>query len=182
MVIAVVAIMVAIGSAYEVWRLIFRYQEEVRRLGHYTSGARHTLLLEGHGHVGVAYCLAVGTLFLFVAVNGVWRFWTRYPAAILLPDRLWLHPSFGKQPIPYSNVVSVQLRYIYGRRQVGLVIDFEKPAKLNWVFWAYLPSRRQIVIRSLIIGASLYDLARFRDRLATSAAAARLNLHKLSAS
>lgn len=108
-----------------------------------------------------------------------WRFFTPFPAAILMPDRLWLHPSFGMQRIPFSNITGMRLGRLHqGRnRQIGLVIELEEAAKRNWLFLARISSRYEITIREISIDGSLYNLGRFRNRLAVKAALARQTLH-----
>jgi hypothetical protein len=172
MFIAIVTVPVAIYCSYEAWRFAFRYQEELLRpVSGRQAGYQH-LFLQSHGHVGVVILLAVSLLCGLVALNGVWRFWTALPAVILLPDTLWLHPSFGRKPIPYTNIVSVSLDRI-DKRQVALKILTEDPIQRNWAFWTSAGSPYRVAIRELIIDASLYDLARFRNRLASLAEAAR---------
>ena len=175
MFIAIVAGPVSAYCVYKAWRFAFRYQEELLRpVSGRQAGYQH-LFLQGHGHIGVAILLLVSLFMGLAALNGIWRFWTALPAAILMPNALWLHPSFGRKPISYSNVVGVSLDRI-SKRQIALTVLTEDPIKRNWAFWVSMGSPCRVAIREVIIEASLYDLARFRNRLAANADAARTEL------
>ena len=178
MFIAIAAGPIAIYCAYSAWRFAFRYQDELLKPVSGKQAAYQHLFLQGHGYVGVLILFLVGLLFGSAALNGFWRFWTAHPAAIfLMPDRLWLHPSFSRKPIPYSNIISVSLDHI-AKRQIALVVATEDPIRRNWAFWVSAGSRRRVAIREMIINGSIYDLARFRDRLARSSETARETLRE----
>jgi hypothetical protein len=133
------------------------------------------LELQDHGHVGVAIGISGALICCLLAAQVAWRAWTAYPAAIIMPDRLWLHPSFGRQPIPFANIVGVQLARVgSGRsRSIALIVDLERPAKRNWVFWALPRDANKWLVNETAVDCSLFRLARFRDRLAEQAQRAR---------
>lgn len=176
--VAVLLTVIGAYCFYGAWRFAFRYQDELLEPVRGRQAAYQQLFLQAHGHAGVVILALLGMFSLFTAASSAWRFWTRFPAAILAPDHIWLHPSFGKKPVAYSNIVGVRLARIYGGRQVGLVIDLEAAAERNRVIWAAFGSRYKLVIRENIVRGSLSDLARFRDRLAQNAETARTKLQR----
>jgi hypothetical protein len=161
---------------YSAGRFAFHYSEEVLRPVSGKQAAYQHLFLQAHGHVGIGIMLALAFVSGVITISAVWRLSTIFPAAILMPDKLWLHPSFGKRPMPYSNIVGVRLAKIwpntFSSGQLALIIDMEMPAR-NRVLWAYFTSPRQVVIRKLVIDQGVRDLARFRNRLVAHAQRAR---------
>jgi len=165
---------------YFAWRFAFHYQEELLKPVSGRQAAYQHLFLAEHGHVGVVLTGVVGLISSLMAASAVWRAWTALPAAILGPHQLWLHQSFGRQPIGYTNIVGVRLDYIWNRKQIALIVDLEEPAARNRVAWAWFSSRYQVVVRDVILSDSLYSLARFRNQLAREAEAARARLSESS--
>jgi hypothetical protein len=169
---------IGVTSLYLAWRFAFRYQEELLKPVRGKQAAYQHLLLLDHGHVGIAITLLGALLSVVMAINLAWRFWTRLPAAIVMPDQLWLHPSFGLKPILFTNIVSVRLdrmRRGWFGSEVALIVETENAASRNWVFWMSLRSAYSVSVRDVVVDDSLFGLARFRDRLAECAAQARLS-------
>lgn len=167
-------------AVYKAWRFKFDYADELAHPVHGRGAGWYWLSLQDHGQVGVVMNLAIALLCALFAASMSWRFFTRLPAVILMPDQLWIHPSFGRKPIAYSNIVGVSLDRL-GRNQIALTVATEKPIDRNGVFWIFSRTPYQFLIRETVVDASLYDLTRFRNRLASNAEAARKKLHKFAA-
>ena len=125
-------------------------------------------VLHDHGLWGLtADSLLFAGLAYFTGICG-WRSFTRYPCAIVMPDRLWLHPSFGVQPISFGNVSDATLEEGPGRRNsLFLVIYLIDPPQRNWVakalFW--MPMRSEIWIRTESVRGNLDHIQDFRFAL-----------------
>lgn len=165
----------AVLLAHTAWRFAFHYQEELAVHSTGRGAGYHLLMLQDHGHFGVAIGIGGTLICCLFASQGAWRAWTAYPAAIIMPDRLWLHPSFGKQPIPFANIVGVRLdRVGSGRsRSIALIVDLDQPANRNWVFWASPRDANTWMVNETSVDCSLFGLARFRDALVDQAKTAR---------
>ena len=161
--------------AHIAWRFAFHYQEELAVHPTGRGAGYHQLFLQDYGHVGVVIGIVGALISCLFASQAGWRAWTAYPAAIIMPDRLWLHPSFGKQPIPFANIIGVRLDWVgSGRsRSVALIVDLDQPAKRNWVFWALRGTPNKWVIDDKSVDCSLFGMARFRNALVEQAKSAR---------
>jgi len=82
-----------------------------------------------------------------------------------MPDRLWLHPSFGLQPISFGNISGATLEQGPERRNsLFLVIYLIDPPQRNWVakalFWKSM--RTEIRIRTESVRGDVDHLEDFR--------------------
>jgi hypothetical protein len=124
--------------------------------------------MHDHGVWGfVVDSLVCGGLAYFAGISA-WRFVSRYPCAIIMPDRLWLHPSFGVQPISFVNIGGATFEEGPGRRSsLYFVIYLIDPPDRNWVakifFWKRM--RTEIRIRTETVRGGLDDLQDFRSAL-----------------
>jgi hypothetical protein len=161
--------------AHTAWRFAFHYQEELAVHPVGRGAGYHFLLLQDHGYFGVVTGIGGALISCLFAARWAWRAWSAYPAAIIMPDRLWLHPSFGRQPIPFANIIGVRLdRVGNGRfRGVALIVDLDRPAKRNRVFWAWSRDTNTWVVSETSIDCTLWGLARFRNALVEQIKASR---------
>ena len=159
--------------------MAFHYSEELAHPVHGRGAGLYWLSIQDQGHVGIVIGIALAVLLALFAANSIWRFFTRLPAVILMPDRLWIHPSFGRKPIPYSNIVCVSLDRV-GKSQIAMNILTEEPIERNWMFWVFGRSPYRFSIGEVGVDASLFGLARFRNLLAQKGSAARAAVHEKS--
>ena len=129
--------------AYTAWDFGWRSDQIVSYRMCSRSGPCWGIPIADHGLIGL---MVDGGLALFLAVNVaicLWRIVTRAPQAVAMQDRLWLHPSYGRQLIPFNNIAYVRIERSAGL--VVLVVDLIYPSRRNWIgrllFWKIMTYR-----------------------------------------